>query len=303
MGSALISGLLGQKDDPNIVQRPVTADQAASSFQNTQQALAQQQAFLQALQGQNGIQNQSNVYNQLQGVAAGTGPNPAAATLANATGANVANQAALMASQRGAGANPGLIARQAALAGGNIQQQAAGQGAALQAQQSLNAINSAGGIAGQQVQNQAGALQNYGHTALGQQSNIIGGVNAGNTAAVANQGSLNQTNPVAGVIGGVASGAGAAAAMASGGEVESSEGLDHIDSFIHGAVMMAAGGAMVPGKASVKGDSLKNDKVPAILSPGEIVIPRSIAQGEDAPKKAAQFVQAILAKKGGGLKK
>ena len=37
-----------------------------------------------------------------------------------------------------------------------------------------------------------------------------------------------------------------------------------------------AGGGMVPGKASVFGDSLKNDVVPSLLSPGEIVLPRSV---------------------------
>ncbi len=65
--------------------------------------------------------------------------------------------------------------------------------------------------------------------------------------------------------------------------------------------MAASQGAVVPGKAKVKGDSLKNDTVPAVLSPGEIVIPRSIAQGKDAPKRAAEFVAKVLAKN--GLKK
>lgn len=58
------------------------------------------------------------------------------------------------------------------------------------------------------------------------------------------------------------------------------------------------GGGNVPGKAKVKGDSFKNDTVPAMVSPGEIVIPRSIAQGKDAAKKSADFVAAVLAKKG-----
>jgi hypothetical protein len=54
----------------------------------------------------------------------------------------------------------------------------------------------------------------------------------------------------------------------------------------------------VPGKASVPGDSLKNDKVNAKLSPGEIIIPRSIAQAPNAPELAAQFVAAVMAKNG-----
>lgn len=56
-------------------------------------------------------------------------------------------------------------------------------------------------------------------------------------------------------------------------------------------------GGHVPGQAKVKGDSLKNDTVPALVSPGEIVIPRSVAKSEDPVRKSAQFVAAILAKK------
>lgn len=84
---------------------------------------------------------------QYQGIANGTGPNPAMAALNQTTGQNVANQAALMAGQRGAGANVGLLARQAAQQGAATQQQAVGQGATMQAQQELNALS---GLSGQQ---------------------------------------------------------------------------------------------------------------------------------------------------------
>lgn len=57
-------------------------------------------------------------------------------------------------------------------------------------------------------------------------------------------------------------------------------------------------GGPVPGRAPVFGDDEQNDTVPAKLSPGEIVIPRSITQGTDAPARAAAFVRAIQA--GGG---
>lgn len=55
-------------------------------------------------------------------------------------------------------------------------------------------------------------------------------------------------------------------------------------------------------KAVVKDDSLKNDKVPAMLSQGEIVIPRHITQHPNAPQKAAEFVQHVLSKKRMGKK-
>lgn len=60
------------------------------------------------------------------------------------------------------------------------------------------------------------------------------------------------------------------------------------------AAMLASRGAMVPGKAKVPGDSKKNDTVPAILSPGEIVIPRSHASD---PEKAKKFVEQEIAKR------
>ena len=62
---------------------------------------------------------------------------------------------------------------------------------------------------------------------------------------------------------------------------------------------MSHGGAMpwtVPGFAT-GGDSAKNDTVPAMLSPGEGVLPRSVMLAPDAPEKAKAFVAAIRAKK------
>lgn len=56
----------------------------------------------------------------------------------------------------------------------------------------------------------------------------------------------------------------------------------------------ARGGRIEPrGRRLVPGDHPANDVVPAMLSPGEIVLPRSIAQAEDAPEKAASFVRAL----------
>lgn len=66
----------------------------------------------------------------------------------------------------------------------------------------------------------------------------------------------------------------------------------------------ANAGMPVPGKAKVGGDSLKNDTVPARLSPGEVIIPRSIMNSKDPPKAAAKMVRDIIAKKkkaGNGL--
>lgn len=192
-----------------------------AAAQGVNSATANQQALVNALQAQNGIQNQSNVYNQLQGVANGTGPNPAQAMLSQATGANTANQAALMAGQRGAGANSGLIARQAAQQGAANQEQAAGQGATLQANQSLNALGQAGNIAGQQVNNLDSATSGLTGAQLQNQGQQLGYQQGANqiNAGVAQQ-NVNSQNQFAGqLIGGIAGGAGAALGLANGGEV------------------------------------------------------------------------------------
>lgn len=163
--------------------------QLNESFKQNQGAMDAQGNLLGALQKQNGLQNQSNVYNQLQGVVSGQGPNPAQAQLAQATGANVANQAALMAGQRGAGANAGLMARQAAQQGAGIQQQAAGQGATMQAQQSMNALGQAGDMASTMAGNAIGQT-NANVASQQNEQNILQNANSANNSI---QGQLANT--------------------------------------------------------------------------------------------------------------
>lgn len=230
---------------------PANQAQADQQYNNAQSAIEAQRNFVGALQGQNGIGNQSSVFNQLQGVANGQGPNPAQAMLAQATGANTANQASLMAGQRGAGANPALLARMAAQQGAANQQAAAGQGATMQANQSLNALGQLGGIAGQQVAQQAGALGTLNQAAQSEQQNVLNSLQGSNTARVNNaqigaeqannmrnnqyaqQSNLNQVG--AGIaqqnlksqsdmVGGILSAAGAAATGAAHGGVMSNRG-------------------------------------------------------------------------------
>jgi hypothetical protein len=322
---------------PTHIEQGVNIGQTGQAYNQTQQGLAQQMDFLQALQGQNGIANQSNVYNQLQGVANGTGPNPALQQLQNTTGQNVANQAALMAGQRGSSANVGLLARQAAQQGGALQQQAVGQGAALQAQQQLAALGQMQGLAGQQVGELAGANQFYNQAAQNEQGNLLGALGQYNNANVAQQNAMNAANAgiaeqkagsQAGIIGGLLGGLGAAGSAyagkkAYGGEISSyeeggnvEEPQSYVGKFLKGNLISpsfdfqggmpknytAGSSKPVPGKASVKGDSLKNDTVPAVLSPGEVVIPRHVMKSNDPVGNAAKFVQAIMAKKGMGRK-
>lgn len=353
-----LSGSGGQKGSGFQAQSanlstPINGNQVTGAGYQVNQGLDQQNQLIQALQAQNGIQNQSQVYNQLQGVASGQGPNPAQAMLNQATGQNVSQQAALMAGQRGAGANTGLIARQAAQQGGALQQQALGQAATLQAQQSLGALGQAGNIAGQQVGNQMGAVQGYNAAAQGNQGQLLSALQGQNQANIQNVSQQNSAN--AGIantnanfqnnaIGGIANGLGGvisqgvgsalgpsappssgnfgslgAIPQASNGNIFGvntkfgySQGgqimpphLNQIAELYHGNPMMSQGGmtmkqgGSVPGKAEVKGDSPENDTVDAKLSPGEVVIPRSVMESDDPVKGAADFV-AALQKKGGG---
>ena len=72
--------------------------------------------------------------------------------------------------------------------------------------------------------------------------------------------------------------------------------------------MMAKGGTLASSggnvaakspdqKATKAGNSYSNDKIPALLSEGEIVIPRSVMQSGDPARSAADFVSKVMAKR------
>lgn len=317
---------------PTYIAQPVTAADAYQSQYNSDVALRRQADFVSALQRTNGIQNQQNVYNALSGVANGVGPNPALAQLNQATGQNVANQAALMASQRGGSANAGLLARQIAQQQASTQQQAVGQAATMQSQNQLAALGQLNGLTQNQVSNQGQAEQYFNQAAQAQQAMQLNALSNQNNANVAMQSNINngrvgleggQVSANAAVTGGIISGVGAGlgalakigAAAYQGGIVEkyadggqvmaSPQPIMSYGSYLSGGQMMNRGGMMAAGggpvrggQAQVKGDSPKNDTVPALLSPKEIVIPRSITMGKNAPEKAAEFVRQVLARQG-----
>lgn len=399
------------------IDKGYNPQQITDQYERTYNALNQQNNFVAALQGQHGIQNQNSVFqqqqglaNQFQNVANGTGPNPAMAQLANTTGQNVATQAALMAGQRGASANAGLLGRQIGMQGGAINQQAGGQAALMGAQQQLAALGQLqqqqgmmGQLAGQQVNQQGSGIAGYNQFAQNEQQNLLNSLSQYNNANVNMQSNQNDANTR--IQGGIAStqagifGAGAAALgggsglfKAHGGMIEpqsyagggfvsldgpqshvtpmfemfgtpvgsntpsnssaftapsrgdlgdSSQGPNQLMSqiqqkgvdvagnavskklFSSGAgeagAGAAAGSTIGPallgdapliaaaskggmlnnsGQRTVPGDSLQNDTIPAMLSPHEIVIPRSITLSPNAPEKARDFVAAVLARNG-----
>jgi hypothetical protein len=203
-------------------QNPVTPGQMNTAYAGVQSAQQAQQDLLSALQSQNGLGNQTQVYNQLQGVANGTGPNPAAAQLAQATGANTANQASLMAGQRGASQNVGLMARQAAQQGAANQQSAAGQAATMQANQSLNALGQLSGQANTMAANQIGQTNANVSSQQAEQQSLL---SANQGMNMVNAGLISGTSQQQAAIGGGSmQGVGSMMSAASGSSVSGAEG-------------------------------------------------------------------------------
>lgn len=235
---------------------------------------------------------------------------------------NMALQKMLMDQANGAG--PNLGQQQFQNATQQLQNQAAGQvgsikGISPAAQARLIAQQTAGigqGLAGesalQRMQQQMLAQQQLGQNSLGTfdvasrnklgMAQINAGVSAGNAA--------NATATTGGLLGGagayLASGAGGGkgGGKAMGGVIEPQDGPQSelgralAGMAAGGGVFMADGG--VPGRAPVPGDSPANDLVPARLSPGEVVLPRTVSMAPDAPQQAASFVAALQQRQGGG---
>jgi hypothetical protein len=313
---SVLGDIAGQKgpQDPGMLQVDPTTQNAQRSIVRSNNALDIQKNFLRDLQAQQGLGNQTSVFNQMQGVANGTGPNPAQAQLAQATGANVANQAALMAGQRGSAANAGMMARQAAQQGAGIQQNAAGQAATLQAQQSLGALNQMGGIANQQAQQQQQGTNAYTQAVQNQQNQLLQNAQQNNNARLqqasqanqVNQGNAAANNQLLGNLAGAAGsammlagtgGAAAPAMMLAGGAGDSMGG-----SGAGLGTMLAAEGGQVPGPRSFVGMHFhgkapmmaQGSQVPALVSPGERYLPpkevQQVVEGKKAPMKAGEKI-------------
>lgn len=282
-----VASLVTGKPDTFRANAPVNTFQAQQAqLDHNNFGAGIDQATQAALDG-NGAQQ--NFINALTAQSQGQGPSVAQNMLQQATDQNIQGQAGAMASAKGM--NPALAARLIAQNGAATQQQSVGQMATLRAQEQLGTQ----GLLGQALANQrsqniglagtlAGAQQ--GQNALGLQNSlgtqqINAGVAAGNQQANLdaqriNAGVAGQNADFQGkILGGLAGGLGA-------------------------AMIPKAHGGPIPGTAAVAGDSPSNDTVPAILSPGEVVLPRSVVNAEDAPDKAAAFVRAIQRKGQGG---
>lgn len=251
---------------------------------------------------------QLQLTNALQAQAAGQGPSMAQSQLRQATDRNLAQQMGLAASMRGG--NPALAQRQAAMNAANIQQQAAGQAADTRTQEMLNAqsqlAGALGGARGQDISaaqsNLAAGLQSQAQKDQmaqfyqGQQNQAAGTIGQGQQdlerlqvqqnlgmQGLNEKGYENASNARGAAVGGLGQGI-----------------MDKLPDLA--PLLAASTGMMVPGKPEVAGDSPKNDKVPIVASPGEIVLPRSIIHDD---KKILSFVRALRGKvqkfEGGGV--
>jgi len=319
----------GANNNANYTAQGLSPDQLNAAYGLTNNAISQQQGLANQLgaQGAQGMNAQTQLGQALLAQSQGQGPNPAAAQLNNTTGQNIAAQGALMAGQRGAGANVGLMARQAANQGAATQQNAVGQNAVLQAQQQLAAQGQLQNLAANQINQQSGAVGNLNQYSLANQGQLTGlQANQNSTnEAMASTNANNSSKGIGGLFGGIAGAAMGSGLLGSGlqnmvtpqpkydgGEIESDpyqamHKVYHGHHFEHKESPKLAKvpkidrfkeGGKVPGKPKVDHNDPKNDTVKAVLSPGEIVIPLDVMNSEDPAGNAAKFVAAILAKKG-----
>lgn len=266
---------------------PSWGDPTSEEFQRRARAIsaqtpAYQSAFGQAEQatfgalgasGQVGGE-QARLSQMLQAQAEGRGPSLAQMQFAQALQQAQAATQAQLASARGlspAQAQQLAMQQQAA-----ARQQAASQSGQLRLQEQLSAQSALGNLLGQRRQQEllggqlaAGMYGTAGQLGLGgaqleQQAREA-------TMQAAQQETAANRQLTGSIIGGLA-GIGAAAAG-------------------------RAGGGEIKGRAKFKGDTRSNDTVPAMLSPGEIVLPRTVAQAPDAPEKAKDFVSALKKQK------
>jgi hypothetical protein len=182
-----------QASGTNILS-PTSVGQANTAYDQTQQGLNYQNAFLQALQGQNAIQNQNKLTGTLQDMVQGGGPNPALAQFNRTQGQNIAGTSAAIAGARGAQANPAAAARTIASLGADANMKAATDASSLKQQQQLAAIGALGGQLNNQVTGLGTAGKDYSASAQQLQSNLLNSIAQTNQANVGMQSNMNTAN-------------------------------------------------------------------------------------------------------------
>jgi hypothetical protein len=271
------------------------AAQINTAYNQNQTALGNQGNLMNTLtpQAAGAVGAQNTLQGQYGQQAMGAGPNVAQNKLQQATGANVANQASLMAGQRGAGSNPGLMAREAAMQGANTQQQAAGQAGTLQAQQQIAAQQAQAQLAANQIAQTQGATNANTNAQQAEQS-ILQNANTANNniqGQLANTSMQGQQGLLGGALGGL--GSAAMSIFEKGGEVEAPttehHGVKKLD-FIHKMTKLgmehydSGGEIAVPQVASenqVQGINPAQQAAQGGFSPGDNKGAEALAKGAD----------------------
>jgi hypothetical protein len=273
---------------------------------------------------------QQSLANTLLNQANGRGPSVAGEMLKQQTQHNIANQFAM---SQAANPNDAGALRNISTNVGNLNQQAAGEGALARAQETMNAQSQLGGllqgargqdinIAGENANLSEQGFRDANAAGLGftdanlraREAEQKGTMQMGSDEAKAYEAAAGNKQKIwGGLLGGI-SGAGAGMMKGMGGSSSGApggspgsdgstsenpgDGSDGAGSggFDDGGGGNTAGdyaGGEIPGHAKADGDSPKNDTVPTMLSPGEVVLPRSVTQAEDSPEKAAAFLEAM----------
>lgn len=243
-----ISQALGLNAASANIQNGTNAAQLNNAYTGANNAINAQVGLTNTLTpgAQTGVNAQNQVENEALQEAAGAGPNPAQNELSQATGTNVANQAALMAGQRGASGNVGLAARNIGTQGAATQQGAAGEAATLEANQQIAEQKAAADIANNQIANAQGATTALNTAQQNEQNTLQNANTSANNSAVGMQSNINNVNAqgAQGILGGIGSAASALTGglLAKGGVVSphgkhklefvhkmTKMGLDHFD--------------------------------------------------------------------------
>ena len=224
----------------------------------------------------------------MQDQIAGKSPSIAESQLRSTTNRNLAQTMAAAAASRGG--NPAAMQRQLLQQRAASNRDVAEQGATLRLQEQQANQNMLANLTNQQQQNDLNQIIQPGQIAAG-------GEQARFNADVArvNRTRDQQDNILGSVLGGagqlIAGGAGglAKSLFSGGGSSGSTGGASPVQGNRRMVASPFAKGGLVDGPEIVKGDSEINDIVPAVVSPGEMVIPKSVVeQGHSAVSKFAK---------------
>ncbi len=316
--SAMMAGQRGAGGNPALMARQAAQQGAATQQQAvgqgaTMQANQQMNALSglsstnQAIAGLGGQQlaaqqaQQQNMANQANNVA----NQQIAGTSANTQG-NLANQNQMQGAL--AGINSGIVSSQnninaanAGIAGTELQGQQKFVGGAAKALPVIGGFFAGGGAVPKMAEGGAmgdGPTSSFGQFLSGQSAGAVQVQDSPDNAA------MMQSKPSLLGEKGDAKPSAPAAAPAGGEALAGPDALSGLGSM---AMMAARGGlaergghvaAQNPAQKAVKaGNSYDNDKVPAKLSEGEIVLPRTVTMSDDPVRDSADFVRKVLAKR------